>query len=123
MPKVLKQYRYFGESSSLNSPSGAAGSAITQQGLKSGKIFFNSEDLISIASLEIETWPGIQFYLNDSVDPIIVGASGVFELSLADNFELNALRFKKESVDLLMDSSNDAYLIVNVVYNTKEVTK
>ena len=47
MAKYLKQFRYYGDGAQLNSPSGS--NAINRQNLISGKIFFNSNDLISIA--------------------------------------------------------------------------
>ena len=116
MAKYLKQFRYYGENSNLNSPLGS----INKKNLTSGSVFFNSGNLISIASLGIQTLPGVKFYLNDSVDSIIVGSTGIYELNLADSYEVTSLRFDSESLSLIGDSSNSAYLIIDIVYNTEE---
>lgn len=115
MAKYLKQFRYYGEGSSLNSPLGS----INRKNLATGSIFFNSSNLTSIAALGIQTLPGVKFYLNDSVDSIIIGSTGVFELNLASNYEVTSLRFDTESLNLIGDASNGAYLIVDIVYNTE----
>ena len=119
MGKVLKQFRYYGDinHNELNYPAG-----INKENLQTGEIFFNSPTLMTatIASLGIQTIPGVKFYLNDAVDPIIVGSSGVYELNLTDNYEISALRFEGKSLDLIGSYSGDTYLIIDIVYNTEE---
>lgn len=119
MGKVLKQFRYYGDvnHNELNYPAG-----INKENLQTGEIFFNSPTLMTatIASLGIQTIPGVKFYLNDAVDSIIVGSSGVYELNLTDNYEISALRFEGKSLDLIGSYSGDAYLIIDIVYNTEE---
>lgn len=116
MGKVLKQFRYYGEKADLNSPE------INKAKLQTGEIFFSDSVLISatIASLGIQTIPGVKFYLNDATDSIIVGSSGIYELNLADNYEITSLRFEGRSLDLIGSYNGDAYLIIDVVYNTEE---
>ena len=113
MAKELRQYRYYGESQS-NAPAG-----LSKTMLVTGSAFFSEARLTSIASLGIQTLPGVKFYLNDAVDPIIVGHSGIFELSSTNKYEVTALRFDSNSIDLIDSISNTAYLIVDVIYNTK----
>ena len=119
MGKQLKQYRYYGTkdnlNSNLNSPSN-----INKQNLVTGSIFFNSGNLLSIASLGIQTWPGVKFYLNDSVDSVIIGSTGMYELNINEDYEITSLRFDSTSIDLIDDKSNSAYLIIDIVYNTEE---
>lgn len=117
MKKVLRQFRYYGsQETSLNAPTG-----INSEKLQSGDIFFSSSDTLSttIVSLGIQTIPGVQFYLNDSVDTVIVGSTGIYELNLSDGYEIKALRFTADSMELI-DHNTSAYLIVDVVYNTEE---
>lgn len=117
MKKVLRQFRYYGsQETSLNAPS-----SIDKERLRSGDIFFSSSDVYSatIVSLGIQTVPGVQFYLNDSVDTIIVGSTGIYELNLSDGYEIKSLRFTQESMELI-DHNTSAYLIIDVVYNTEE---
>lgn len=111
--KVLKQFRFYGVGSDLTYPQG-----MTTSNLISGLIF-NQANLISIASLGIQTWPGVKFYLNDSPDPIIIGSSGIYELSLSDNYEITALKFDSQSINLINSDSNEAYLIVDIIYNVE----
>ena len=113
MAKQLRQYRYYGESQN-NAPQG-----LSKNMLVTGSAFFAEARLISIASLGIQTLPGVKFYLNDSVDPIIIGHSGIFELSSTNKYEVTSLRFDPTSIDLIDSISNTAYLIVDVIYNTK----
>ena len=119
MGKVLKQFRYYGDvdPNGLNYPY-----EINKENLQTGEIFFNSPTLMTatIASLGIQTIPGVKFYLNDAVDSIIIGSSGVYELNLTDNYEISALRFEGKSLDLIGSYSGDAYLIIDIVYNTEE---
>ena len=119
MGKVLKQFRYYGDSdpNELNYPAD-----IKKENLQTGAIFFNTPALAAatIASLGIQTIPGIKFYLNDAVDPIIVGSTGIYELNLTDNYEISALRFEGKSLDLIGSYNGDAYLIIDIVYNTEE---
>ena len=114
MGKYLKQFRYYGTGSPFNHPN-----SISKTNLESGSIFFNQSNLSSIASLGIQAIPGSKFYLNDSVDPIIIGHSGIFELSSTNKYEVTSLRFDPTSIDLIDSISNTAYLIVDVIYNTK----
>ena len=114
--KYLKQFRYYGENSILNSPS----NNISKKNLVSGSIFFSTSNLISIASIGIQTLPGVKFYLNDSVDSIIIGSTGIYELNISDNYEVTALRFDSDSIELLSDVSNNAYLIIDIIYNMEE---
>lgn len=116
MGKYLKQFRYYGDGISKNSPL----DIINKKNLTSGSVFFNSSNLLSIAALGIQTMPGVKFYLNDSVDSIIVGSTGIYELNLNENFEITSLKFDSTSLDLIDDPSNSAYLIIDIVYNTEE---
>ena len=88
MKKVLRQFRYYGDdanSSSLNAPS-----TISRDTLYSGQIFRDSPELRSalIVSLGIQTIPGIQFYVNDSLDTIIIGSNGIYEFVQIDKYFL-----------------------------------
>lgn len=119
MKKVLRQFRYYGEdanSSSLNAPSN-----ISRDSLYSGHIFRDSLELrsASIVSLGIQTIPGIQFYVNDSLDTIIIGSNGIYELSLSDGYEIDELRFTSDSLELI-NSNPSAYLIIDIIYNVEE---
>lgn len=109
MTKYLKQFRYYGNLTEEESNSLVSGS------------FSYKPDAISIASLGIQTLPGIKFYLNNSqIDPIIIGPSGIYELSIDENYEITGLQFDEETLNNLINDNNGAYLIIDVVYNIEE---
>lgn len=117
MAKYLMQFRYYGNSSDgKNYPS-----SITKDSLISGSYIISYKpSATSIASLGIQTLPGVKFYLNHSqVDPIIIGPSGIYELGINENYEITGLQFNEESLNLI-DANSGAYLIIDVVYNVEE---
>ena len=117
MTKYLMQFRYYGNSSDgKNNPPD-----IKKDSLVSGSYFISYKpNAISIASLGIQTLPGVKFYLNNSqVDPIIIGSSGIYELGIDENYEITGLQFDRKSLDLI-DANSGAYLIIDVVYNVEE---
>ena len=116
MSKILKQYRFYGENHERNIPK-----SITIENLKSGSVFIlQDNESAPIVSLGIQTIPGIQFYLNEAVDPIIIGNSGIYELEL-NRYEVNKINFKEETLkQLINNSSNTAYLIVDVIYEVED---
>ena len=117
MAKYLMQFRYYGNSSDGKNYH----SSITKNSLISGSYFISyKSNATSIASLGIQTLPGVKFYLNNSqVDPIIIGPSGIYELGIDENYEITGLQFDKKSLDLI-DANSGAYLIIDVVYNVEE---
>ena len=121
----VKQFRYFGDSnagtetpsvgqiSNLENTSGLTAS--TQ--LASGAIF---EGYVPILKIGIQTIPGVSFYLNGSVDPIIIGLSGMYELDLQDtDARITSLQFNKASLSVV-NSSPGGYLIIDIMYEGRE---
>lgn len=119
MAKTIRQYRYFGENDSRNYPANITKGAITL-----GNIFRNGSELGSITQLGIQTLPGVKFFLNGSLDPIIVGSTGIYELDLEGISEITELSFDPESIEKIgpVNSANshihNGYLIVDAIYNT-----
>jgi hypothetical protein len=60
--------------------------------------------------------PGVKFYLNNSIEPIIVGATGVYELSVENLTEITALSFDTTSINMINQSPSTAYIIVDILY-------
>ena len=68
-----------------------------------------------ITSIGIQSLPGVKFYLNDSINPIILGISGVFELDVSNtSATINNLRIDQKSMDLIRNSEN-GFLIIDMV--------
>lgn len=116
MAKIVKQYRFYNNSSqsSKNYPQG-----MTAVKIKSGSIFFSDTQLGTITQLGIQTLPGTKFFLNGGVDPIIIGSTGIYELDLEGAAEIDMLSFDSDSIDRI-NNTDSAYLIVDAVYNVEE---
>ena len=57
-------------------------------------------------------------YLNGSEDPIIIGATGIYELDMADGIEISSLQINNASLSQISDSA-DGYIIIDVLYDKK----
>ena len=124
MVKKVKQFRFFGD---VNS----AFNALNDNGVLSQLDTNEPEDLTSsylisgdkifgdyypIIQLGIQGVPGTKFYLNGNLDPIFLGASGIFELDLTNSSTMiTALSFDRDSIGYI-NSNPDGYLIIDIVY-------
>lgn len=114
MAKVVKQYRYYNETDQeRNQPLG-----VKKEEFINGSVFENPS-CYPILQLGIQTLPGTKFYLNNSVEPIIVGFTGIYELDLDGLTEIIRLTFNKTSMDMI-DENPNGYLIVDVLYDNGE---
>lgn len=115
MAKRIVQYRYFNDGASTkNSPN------MSKTKLISGSIFFQNPALGTITQLGIQALPGTKFYLNNSVDPVIIGSTGIYELDLEGLSEITALSFDSTSLSYIANNET-AGLIVDAIYNVVEV--
>lgn len=123
MSKKIAQFRFFGDRNKRfnstdneaiyhqmdeNSPTSLSGTDLVQ-----GTIFTNYTPIIQLG---IQSLPGLRFNLNTNLDPIIMGASGMYELDLTDSSAtLTSLTFERSSIDLITQNP-DGYLIIDIVY-------
>ena len=56
-------------------------------------------------------------YLNNSIEPIIVGSTGIYELELEGISKISSLKFDSKSLKLIADNPN-AFLIIDVIYES-----
>jgi hypothetical protein len=111
--KQIYQYRYYGKGNEKNQPSD-----IAENTLISGSVFTSR---IPVLQLGIQSLPGTKFYLNNSLEPIIIGSTGIYELDLQDEATISAIRFDRESISKInANGINDYYLIVDIVYDDGE---
>lgn len=111
MARVVKQYRYYNDNDTTrNQPT-----AINKQNLIDGQIF-ESPSCFPILQLGIQALPGTKFYLNSSLDPVVVGFTGIYELDLDNKTEIVKLSFNKTSIETIESNSN-GYLIIDVLYD------
>ena len=111
MARVVKQYRYYNEKDATrNQPSN-----VNKDQFINGLVF-EEPSCYPILQLGIQTLPGTKFYLNSSIEPIIIGFTGIYELDLDNKAEIIKLTFNKTSMDLI-DSNANGYLITDVLYD------
>lgn len=109
MAKVVKQFRYYSDTaSSKNQPQNS-----TMLNFVSGAVF---DGCYPILQLGIQTLPGTKFCLNNAVDPIIVGSTGIYELDIDGLAEIVKIQFKYESMETIR-ANDTANLIVDIVYD------
>lgn len=106
MANKIMQFRYYGEKVSNNQPSN-----ISASNLASGHIF---SGYLPITQLGIQTLPGTKFYLNNSIYPVVIGSTGIYELDLKGITQITEIHFDKHSLNLI-NENNNAYLIVDII--------
>lgn len=119
MAITVKQFRWYGKDDPRNYPEGK----ITAANLRSGSIFFNDNPGV-ITMLGIQASPGTKFYLNNTEEPVIIGAVGNYQLDLAGIGEITSIRFDKDSLSAIENNKNNGYfgtiehIIVDAVFES-----
>lgn len=108
MAKQIMQFRYYSEESPQNQPKD-----INKGKLVKGSVFAN---YLPITQLGIQALPGTKFYLNNSITPILIGSTGIYELDLEGLSEITDLHFDASSIESI-NKNNNAYLIIDVISN------
>ncbi len=117
MANSIKQFRWYGEQDSRNFPSWTA---ITEEEMteatkyKTGAAFDN---VYPITQLGIQTLSGVKFYLNGSVNPITIGASGIYDLNVQNGMRITRLEFDQESLSRI---NENGYLLIDIIYETNK---
>lgn len=115
MANKIKQFRYYNEGNtytSSNQPARYGGRLVSYHDYVTGDVF---ADYLPIQKLGIQTIPGTKFYLNQGLEPIYVGNTGIFELDLRES-EISSLQFDAGSMKNI-HQNNSAYLIVDIMYD------
>lgn len=121
MKKIVKQFRFYDEKNKYNSPS-----TLNITNLSNGEAFFSDSVLNSnygyMISLGIQALPGTKFTINEGMEPVIVGNTGIFELDVDGYGEIFELKFIDSSLKTIAETEN-GYLIVDAIYKTEEANK
>lgn len=112
MAKYVNQVRYYGDGNSKNS----AGN-VNYRTLQSGSVFHNT---LPIVQLGIQTLPGMKVYINNHTNPIIVGQTGIYELNVDGISYITDLRFDGQTLTTINNKTNNAYLIVDYIYEKED---
>ena len=126
MAYKVKQFRYYNDKSSevseskRNQPTTLNGTTtlITSQHYVNGDVFGKN---FPVTQLGIQALPGTKFYLNEAVDPVIIGATGIYELDLTNGIQISKITFDPKSMEIIKNNDN-AFLIVDIIYDDGEAT-
>lgn len=110
MAKRIKQFYFKSDSNASNRPSA------TKEEYVEGTVF---DSVFPISQLGIQGLPGTEFYLNGNINPIVIGASGVYDLDIKNGARVTDLGFSKRSMDRINESGS-GYLIVDVLYGEED---
>lgn len=108
MSKKITQFRYYGDGDERNQPS--EGTLATYE---DGSVF---SDVFPISQLGIQSLPGTKFYLNGNINPLIIGASGIYDLDIKDGSRVTDLSFSPKSLQRVSETNTNGYLLVDIIY-------
>lgn len=114
MVKKVIQFRYYGEGNAMNWPA----SADTKANFTSGLLF---NDYAPFVHLGVQTLPGTKLWLNNNfTTPVIVGATGIYELALENTTGLiQGIKVDQQSMDII-ENTRGGYIIIDLVYEPEE---
>lgn len=118
---IVRQFRYYGSTSDKNEPEGNSWIGLTDDSARTKNLL---TDYGSAVKIGIQTLPGIKFFLSNGSfrTGIIIDHTGVYELDLRNtNTTISELYFDVESI-YRIDEVDNASLIVDVLYNSKDGT-
>lgn len=114
MIREVYQFRYYGEGSDKNYHPGMKDKEYTKinaNDLQSG-VAFNK--YMPVRQLGVQSIPGTKFYLNDSISPIVIGSTGIYEIELNSLVEIKKLSFDPESIQAVQQSPT-FFIIVDIL--------
>ncbi len=109
MAKKVGQIRFYSNGSTQNYP---GDNKITTQTLLHGAAFKNYYPIIQLG---VQTLPGTRMYINGFTTPVIVGSTGIYELSVDGLSSITDLQFDRTSLNTIANNDN-AYLLIDFVY-------
>lgn len=107
MTQLFKQFIYCNNESLKNFPSN-----LLDTDLISGDAFNNYTPLVQLG---VHAPPGTKFYLNGSINPVIVGFNGLFDIDLTQGGSISHLAFDASSINWIK-SNDSAILIIDMAY-------
>lgn len=111
MARKVYQVRYYGDNKSDSNKNQPAN--LTGNRLRSGSVFSQYTPMKQIG---IQSMPGVKFYLNNSVEPITIGSTGIYELNVENMTEITALSFDTTSINMINQTPSTSYIIVDILY-------
>lgn len=123
MSKQVKQFRFYDYNNTHNKnyPTLQNENGEDMSGEEFAGLFINGNLLAGhrIVQLGIQSLPGTKFYLNNSIGPIIIGHTGIYELNVEGLTEITSLRFSADSISAINSNAN-SFLIVDIIYEEED---
>lgn len=117
MPRQVGQIRYYGvKQGQSGKGKNNFPETITASMLSSGAAF---KKVVPIIQLGIQAPPGTKFFVNGTTHPIIIGATGIYELNVEGMSTIQNLQFDLSSLNLINENPN-AYLLIDYLYEYEE---
>ena len=111
MARKVQQIRYYGDHKSDSDKNYPAN--LTGNRLRSGSIF---NQYTPMKQIGFQTMPGVKFYLNNSIEPIVIGSTGIYALNVENLTEITALSFDTTSINMINETPSTSYIIVDILY-------
>lgn len=112
MAKQIMQFRYYNDEDNNDNQPGN----VTCENFTSGSVF---TPYLPFTQIGIQTMPGVRMYLNNNtVGPVIIGSTGIYQLDLEGISEITDLYFDTTSMEMIRDNPG-GYLIIDVVSNVE----
>lgn len=112
MAKTIQQFRYYGDTNEKNYPVG-----LNREALNTGKFL---SDYLPVYKLGIQAAPGTSFIINNSStnveSRVIIGLTGVYELSYDNKITVTSLFFTKDALDLV-EKNEGNYILMDIIYD------
>jgi hypothetical protein len=62
----------------------------------------------------------MKIYINNHINPVVVGQTGIYELNVDGISFIQDLRFDGTTLEIINHNKNNAYLIVDYIYEKEE---
>lgn len=104
----IRQYRYFAPEATQNSD-------LDNLLIDDGSLVIEKDTSHSITQISIQSIPGTKIYFNGETSlPIIIGATGLFEINASSNFIITKIVVPADSLNLIANNPA-AGLIIDTI--------
>ena len=106
--RCIKQFRYGGDGAKNNNPQD-----LSIEKLVNGNIFTGYG---SISQLGIQAKKGTMVFLNNSIYPIVIGDTGIYEIDLQGFGHIYSISFAKAQMEEFNAQGSTSSLLIDIIY-------
>ena len=108
MARKVYQFRYYGDGNANNYPNNMTTSNLIRSNIFAG--------YGAISQMGVQARPGTTMYLNNSIYPIVIGETGIYEIDLQEFGQIYAIRFAETSLTNYGVNGNTDRLLIDIIY-------